>query len=257
MNRRQSLRLIVLSGLFVGGSARADLTSDLLNQLGGIANGNGGAAPSPRAPSAGVSGLSQGEMDRGIKEALSKGVQVAIRQLGRRGGFLDDAQVRIPLPGYLQQVEGILRSLGQAQLANEFVATMNHAAERAVPQAASVFARAIRQMTLQDAEGIVTGPDDAATSYFRRTSSGELTRRFLPIVREATSKTGVTVAYKEMMAQAGPMAQMLVGNTDLDGYITQKALDGLFLKIGDEEKAIRTHPYARTTDLLKKVFGGR
>lgn len=254
MNRRQSLRLIIAGSLFASSAAKADFASDLLKQFGGLVNGNGNSSTS----SAGSSGLSQAEMAQGIKEALSKGVRTAINQLGKPGGFLDDAKVRIPLPGFLQKIDDVLRSLHQEKLADEFIATMNHAAEKAVPQAAEVFASAIKQMTFKDVEGIVKGPDDAATAYFRRTSSAELTRRFRPIVEQATNKAGVTVAYKQMMGQAGPMAQMLVGNnTDLDGYITGKALDGLFLKVADEEKAIRAHPYARTTDLLKKVFGSK
>jgi len=253
MNRRQALGLIILGSFTASGSARAGFASDLLNKL-GSGMGSGGSGTSSSA----ASGLTQGEMSQGIKEALSKGVKTAIKQLGKPGGFLDDAKVRIPLPGYLQNVESVLRSLHQEKLADEFVATMNHAAEKAVPQAVDVFSNSIKHMTLKDVQGIVNGPDDAATEYFRRTSSAELTKRFRPIVEQATNKAGVTVAYKRMMGQAGPMARMLVGdNTDLDGYITGKALDGLFLKIADEEKAIRTQPYARTTDLLKKVFGSR
>lgn len=236
-------------------AAQADFQGGLLKQFGNLLNGSGSS--SGTTSTSPVAGLSQAEMAKGVKEALSKGVKTAINQLGRRNGFLGDPQVKIPLPGSLGQIEGVLRSLHQDQLADEFVATMNHAAEEAVPQAADVFAAAVKKMSLQDVEGIIQGPDDAATQYFRRTSGAELAKRFRPIVAEATDKAGVTLAYKRMMAQVGPMAQMLVGDTDLDGYITQKALDGLFLKIAAEEKAIRTEPVARTTDLLKKVFGGR
>lgn len=251
MNRRQAIGLIVVGGLLANRSAQADFASDMLKRLEGL--GSGGA---PQSPSV-ASGLTQGEMDQGIREALSKGVEVAVRQLGQEGGYLKDPQVRIPLPGYLQKVEGMLRTLGQAGLADEFVGTMNHAAEQAVPEATDVFLGAIKRMSLDDVRGIVEGPNDAATAYLRRSSSDELATRFRPIVEAATDRAGVTVAYKQMMDRAGPMGQMLAGDTDLDGYITDKALDGLFLKVAEQERLIRTEPYARSTDLLKKVFGGR
>jgi len=132
---------------------------------------------------------------------------------------------------------------------------MTHAAEQAVPLAANVFAGAITNMTVTDAKAILTGPDDAATQYFRKTSEARLREKFLPIVRDATAKTGVTAAYKNLIQQAGPMAAFLGADAgDLDGYITQKALDGLFQMIAVEEKNIRQNPVARTTDLLKRVF---
>ncbi|WP_372590771.1 DUF4197 domain-containing protein [Guyparkeria sp.] len=251
MERRRALGLIVAGGLLVSRPARADFAGDLLKRLDGL----GGGDASRTQPS--TSGLSQGEMDQGIRDALAKGVQVAVQQLGQRGGFLNDPQVRIPLPGNLQKVEGVLRSLRQDALADEFVQTMNHAAEQAVPEATDVFLGAIRGMSVEDASGIVTGPNDAATQYLRRSSTDELTNRFRPIVESATDRAGVTVAYKQMMDRAGPMAQMIAGETDLDGYITDKALDGLFLKIAEQERLIRADPAARTTDLLKKVFGNR
>lgn len=254
--------LALCGALVASPVAQADFAADLLNQLGGMAstpNSESKPAPVPRSESGAspaLSGLSRGEMDQGLKAALSKGVQTAIRQLGRNGGFLNDPSVRIPMPGALGQVEGLLRSLHQERLADEFVDTMNHAAERAVPQAAAVFSDAIKQMSVHDVEGILRGPDDAATEYFRRTSGAALMQRFRPIVTSATNKAGVTSTYKNMMDQAGPMARMVGGDTDLDTYITQETLNGLFIKIAEEEKAIRTNPVARSTDLLKKVFGG-
>lgn len=257
-----ALGLLLTSLLLCAPAAHADFGSDLIKQLGTLGSGaltesqHATTANAP-APTSGMAqgNLSQSEIERGLKEALSKGVRTAINQLGQKNGFLDDASVKIPMPGVLGQVEGLLRSAHQEALADEFVATMNHAAEKAVPVAASVFANAIQKMTMQDVRGILNGPDDAATQYFRRTSDAELIQRFRPIVAAETQKAGVTSAYKNMMNQAGPLAQMLGGGTDLDGYITEKALDGLFLKVAEEEKAIRTNPVARSTELLKKVFG--
>lgn len=254
----KSSLLLVASLLFCAPAAYADFGSDLINQLGTL--GNSALTESQqKAPTVASnhaqSNLSQTEIERGLKEALSKGVRGAINQLGQKNGFLDDTSVRIPMPGVLGQVEDILRRAHQEALADEFVDTMNHAAEKAVPVAATVFSNAIKNMTMQDVRGILNGPDDAATQYFRRTSDAELIKRFRPIVAAETQKAGVTAAYKNMMNQAGPLAQMLGGGTDLDGYITEKALDGLFLKVAEEEKAIRTNPMARSTELLKKVFG--
>lgn len=200
--------------------------------------------------------LNDEEVAKGLKEALSKGTRQAIASLGREGGFLNNLDVRIPMPGELQKVEKLLRKLGQDKYADQFVATMNHAAEKAVPEAADLFADAISQMTLADAKAILKGPDDAATRYFRKTSEARLKERFLPIVKAATDQAGVTSAYKTLMQRAGPTARLLgVGKTDLDAYVGDKAVDGLFRMIAAEEKRIRQDPVARTTDLLKKVFG--
>jgi hypothetical protein len=153
-------------------------------------------------------------------------------------------------------VESALRAVGQNQLADEFVATMNHAAEQAVPVAANVFAGAITNLTVDDAKSILTGPNDAATQYFRKTSGTQLHAQFLPIVQQATAKTGVTAAYKNLLQKAGPVASLLGKDAgDLDGYVTTKALDGLFKMVAAEEQKIRANPVARTTDLLQKVFG--
>lgn len=200
--------------------------------------------------------LTQDEIAKGLKEALSKGVQQAVSQLGKEDGFLKNLDVKIPMPQSLQTVEKTLRTLKQDKFADEFIATMNHAAERAVPEAAAIFADSISKMTVEDAKNILHGPDDAATQYFRKTGEAQLKERFLPIVKKATESTGVTASYKNLLQQAGPMAQFLGKDAgDLDGYVTQKSLDGLFKMVAAEEKRIRENPVARSTDLLKKVFG--
>lgn len=200
--------------------------------------------------------LSDEEMVSALKEALTKGTQQAVANLGKDGGFLNNLDVKIPLPDELAKVEKLLRKLGQDKYADQFVATMNQAAEKAVPEAASLFADSISQMSLADAKSILKGPDDAATQYFRKTSEAKLKERFLPIVKNATDQAGVTAAYKKLMTKAGPAAQFLgAGATDLDGYVEGKAVDGLFKMIAAEEKNIRANPVARSTELLKKVFG--
>lgn len=206
-----------------------------------------------------VVGLTREQMVAGLKEALNHGVDHAVSDLGREGGFLSNIEVRIPIPESLAPVERTLRTLGQGPLVDEFQATINRAAEHAVPEAVEVLVDSVRQMRLADAARILHGPDTAATEYFRRTSETNLFERFLPIVREATAQTGVTAAYKRMMERVdvGGLGQIVFGQeaADLDAYITHKALDGLFLKIAEQEKLIRENPAARTTELLRKVFG--
>ena len=215
----------------------------------------------------GLAALSQSQMAGGLKEALGKGLQHAVATLGKDGGFLTNATVKIPMPQKLQTVEKTLRAFKQEKLADEFIATMNHAAEQAVPQAASVFGDAVKQMSIDDAKTILTGTNDAATQFFRRTTQTNLYARFLPIVQKATAQTGVTSAYKNMMAKVSGSSALggtlsgLAGNylgadaLDVDAYVTNQTLDGLFKMVAAEEKLIRENPVARTTDLMKQVFG--
>jgi hypothetical protein len=222
-----------------------------------------GKSKSTNPPAAsGISGaLTQDQMVGGLKEALGKGVQQSVASLGKQDGFLKDAGVQIPMPESLQKVEKALRALRQDKLADEFVTTMNRAAEQAVPEAAAVLGDSVKQMSITDAKTILMGTNNAATQYFRRTSETNLYARFLPIVKTATEKAGVTGAYKRMTDKAGGglggLGGSLLGKDapDLDSYVTRKTLDGLFLKIAEQEKQIRENPAARTTDLLQKVFG--
>ena len=198
----------------------------------------------------------QDDYSRGLREALLNGTFSAIKTLGREGGFLKNLRVRIPMPKPLQPVEKTLRLIGQGRVADDFIAAMNHAAEKAVPVAADVFKDSVRQMTFQDAVNIVRGPDDAATQFFRRTSEKRLIEKFLPIVRSFTEQVGVTAQYKAMMEQYGSIARLAGRDAvDIDEYVTEKALDGLFLLIADEEKRIRRDPVARTSEILQRIFG--
>jgi len=207
----------------------------------------------------GVTSLTQGEMYDGLKQALSKGVQQAVANLGHDGGYLNNLDVKIPMPDSLKRVQQAAHAVGQDKVVDDFIATMNHAAEQAVPEAAGIFGDAITKMNVDDAKAILTGPDDAATQYFRKTSNAQLTEKMLPIVKQATAKTGVTAAYKQLMQYGGSFTQFMgqKNSVDLDGYVTGKALDGLFKMVAAEEKNIRQNPVARSTDLLKKVFGAK
>jgi hypothetical protein len=240
---RIKISLLGLCWLLAGCST----TSEWLDRIGGM----GGTES--------ITALTQDQIVRGLKEALNLGVDHAVTSLGHEGGFLANAQVRIPTPEKLRPVEQTLQRVGQNQLVEDFHAAINHAAEKAVPEATQVLVGAIRQLTLSDAERILRGRDTEATDFFKHTSQADLLDRFLPIVKEATAQTGVTAAYKRMTGYAGVggLTEVLLGREagDLDGYITQKALDGLFLKIGEQEKLIRENPAARTTEILRKVFG--
>jgi len=240
---RRNAFVLIVGGLLTGCAS----TTDWLDRVGGGGIGGTGI------------GLTQEEIVAGLKQALDIGTQHAVNTLGQTGGFLNNVQVRIPLPEKFRTVERTLRTLGQDQLVNEFQSAMNGAAEQAVPQALEVLASSIRQMRLADAKQILRGPDTAATDYFRRTTETNLYQRFLPIVKRATATVGVTAAYKRMMDRVslGGFGDAILGPeaVDIDSYITTKALDGLFLKIAEQEKLIRENPAARTTELLQKVFG--
>lgn len=218
------------------------------------------------------SNLPDSDIAAGLKEALAKGTTNAINSLGRDGGFWNNSKVRIPLPGKLEQAGKLARQMGQGARVDAFELSMNRAAEKAVPQVAQIFGDAIRKMTLSDARGILTGGDHAATDFFRRVAGDALTARIHPIVAKATDSVGVTQKYKSFTAGGGGGAlggalgslgslggksNKGGGPLDLDDYVTTKTLDGLFTEIGGQEQSIRTNPAARSTDLLKKVFGGR
>ena len=204
-------------------------------------------------------------MARGLKEALGKGVEHAIAALGHDGGFLANLDVKILMPQKLHTVENGLRLAGQGQMVDDFVGSMNRAAEKAVPTAAAVFGGSIKQMSIADAKAILSGPDDAATQYFRRTTQTNLHAQFYPLVQKATDEVGVTARYKEMMGKFtaadslgglfGAKSPVKLDVADIDTYVTDKAMDGLFKMVAAEEKNIRANPLARTSDLLQKVFG--
>jgi len=203
-----------------------------------------------------ASSLSTDEIVRGLKEALNLGAEKAIELLGRSGGYLDDPQVQIPLPDTVDTIAKGLRAAGQGELVDQFTRSMNRAAEQAVPETAKIFSQSIREMSLQDARGILQGSDSAATDYFREHSSDQLRAAILPIVTQATAKNGVTARYKALTGQAGFLGSFIDKDSlDLDRYVTDHALDGLFLKLAEQERLIREDPLARSSDLLKTVFG--
>lgn len=199
--------------------------------------------------------VSTGDASAGVKEALSKGADYAVSSLGRNGGFLGNDKVKIPLPGYLQKAESALRMFGLGKQADQLVETMNHAAENAVAVAKPVLVDSIKKMSIQDAKGILTGGDDSVTQYFKRTSSEQLTARFMPIVKKETGKLQLAEQYNQFAGKAAGAGLIDKKDADIDSYVTQKAMDGLFLMIAEEEKKLRANPLGAGSDLLKKVFG--
>ncbi len=204
---------------------------------------------------AGLDSLSNSEVAGGLKEALSNGSIAAVAKLGQTDGFLKNQKVKIPLPSPLNKVEGAMRTFGMGKQADELIVAMNRAAEAAVPEAKTLLLDSVKHMTLQDAKGILTGGDDAATQYFKRTTKDPLSVKFLPIVKQATDKVGLAQTYNNYAGQA---AQFGVGDkkkANIENYVTDKALDGLYTMIGDEERAIRQDPLGQGGKLISKVFG--
>ncbi len=256
---KRFISFCVVAALLSLNVARAQ---SVLDQL-GLSKITGGKTLDSSVP------LSQDQMVGALKDALANGVKSAVGELGRTNGFFTNATLRIPMPDKLQKVEKTLRTLHQEKMADEFVLTMNRAAEQAVPVAVDVFADAVKQMSIADAKSILTGPTNAATLYFRKTTSTNLTVRFLPIVKKATDAAHVTKAYKAMMNKSEQLTSSdafggflksgseYLNNkaVDVDGYVTDKALDSLFKLVAVEEAKIRSSPAARTTELLQTVFG--
>jgi hypothetical protein len=205
-----------------------------------------------------LASLSTEQLQGGIKQALEQGFRSAVAMLGQTNGFLKNLNVRIPFPPQLKTIEQGLRKIGQEKLVDDFEVTLNRAAEKAVPAATSALVETLNDLSIQDATKLLTSKSQTAvTEYFKEHATKELFAQFLPIVQEATSAAGATSAYKQVMDSA-PLARfsfLSKKNLDLDRYVTTKALDGLFLMIGEEEKRIRENPQARTTELLQKVFG--
>ena len=207
------------------------------------------------------SSLSQTDASGGVKEALAKGVEQAISQLGKPDGFFRDQAVKILVPKKLRKVTDLAKKLGYQKQVDSFELAMNRGAEQAVPAASGILGDAVRAMSVKDALSLVRGGNSAATDYFRQSSEQKLYDAFLPLVAKQTANTGVSQKYKALTGSVGsnPLGATLLGgknkSADLDGYVTNKAIDGLFQVIATKEAEIRSNPAAQTTSLLRKVFG--
>ncbi len=204
---------------------------------------------------AGLASLSNQDAGSGLKDALAQGSAAAVGKLGVENGFLNNDKVKIPLPDALKRVESGLRLMGMQRQADELVVAMNHAAEQAVPEAKPLLIAAIKNMSWQDAKGILTGGETAATDYFRRTTSDQLTAKFLPIVTKATSNVGLAEKYNNIAGQGARLGLVDAKQAKIENYVTQKTLDGLFVMIAEQEKAIRKDPFGAATGMARTVFG--
>jgi hypothetical protein len=190
----------------------------------------------------------------GLKDALQQGAANALAKLGRENGYFDNQKVKIPLPPTLKKAEGMLRAVGMKKQAEELVLSMNRAAEAAVPEARSLLVDAVKGMSVQDAASILRGGEDAATQYFRKSTEEPLRGKFLPIVTRATEKIGLANQYNQFASKAAKLRLMNEKDANVQGYVTQKALDGLFLMMAEDEKSIRQNPIKATTEIAKRIF---
>jgi len=204
---------------------------------------------------AGLADISNRDAINGLKEALIRGSHSAVERLGVENGFFGNDRVKIPLPPSLRRMEAVMRSIGMDRHADELVLRMNRAAEAAVPEARSLLVDAAKRMSVQDAKGILTGGEDAATQYFKRTTSEPLAKRFQPIVKKAMKKVKLAEKYNEIAASGAKFGLVKEEDAQLEDYVTRKALDGLFLTIAEEEKKIRRDPAGAASAILRKVFG--
>ena len=207
------------------------------------------------ASAAGLDAISVKDASSGIKEALTKGAEYAVDSLGKQNGFLGNAQVKIPLPDSLKKAEKAMRMVGMGKQADELVETMNHAAETAVAGAKPILMDSIKKMTVTDAKDILTGGESGVTDYFKRTTTEPLTKKFTPIVQGATKKVKLGAAYEKFAGKAVKLGLIDEKDANLDNYVTQKALDGLYAMIAEKEKSFRANPVEAGSALLKKIFG--
>jgi uncharacterized protein DUF4197 len=204
---------------------------------------------------AGLEDISNAEAVRGLRQALNEGSVAAVARLGVENGYFGNPTVKIPLPPSLQRIERGLRAFGMKREADELVLAMNRAAEAAVPEAKQLLADAVKKMTVQDAKGILTGGDTAATDYFKRATERQLTQRFLPVVRRATDRVDLAQKYNTVAGQGVALGLIEEEEASIERYVTVKALDGLYYMIGEQEKAFRRDPVRASSDIVRKVFG--
>jgi ribosomal protein L22 len=229
----------------------ADFLGDALKKGLPQLPGSGGS-PTGRPTGA---GLDDGTIASGLKDALSVGTKNAVSVVSKLNGYFGNEAIKILLPDNVQKVAALAGKFGFQKQVDDFILSMNRAAEKAAPKAAAHFAAAIKEMTIEDARKILSGSDTSATEYFKSKTSSKLYDEFKPSISESMNQVGVAHAYNAMMGKVPAVPFAKPESVDLDHYVTTKALDGLFYTVGQEEKKIRTNPVARTTDLLKKVFG--
>lgn len=199
--------------------------------------------------------LSQTDASGGLKDALVQGAQVAVKQLGAPGGFSNNPDVRIELPGNLGKAAKTMKMMGMGAQVEQLETSMNKAAEAAVPQAQALLVDSVKKMTVQDAKSILAGPEDSATQYLNKTSREQIRAKFLPIVQQATAQVGLAKQYNSFAGQAASFGVIDAKSANIESYVTEQALNGLFEMIAEQEASIRENPAGAATSLAKKVFG--
>ncbi len=202
-----------------------------------------------------VSDLSNTDASNGLKAALIQGANKAVSNLGAVNGFFGNSQVKILLPESMQKAEKGMRMFGMGKQADELVLKMNRAAEAAVPEAKALLIDSVKKMTLADAKEILTGPQDAATQYFKKTTSLPMGEKFLPLVKSATEKVKLAQQYNKFAEMGNKYGLVKKEDANLEQYVTQRTLDGVYLMMAQEEAAIRKDPVGQASSLIKKVFG--
>lgn len=202
-----------------------------------------------------LAGISNKDASAGLKTALEKGALAAVALLGKTDGFFGNDKVRIPLPGYLNDVAGLLKNLGQGKRVDELTLSLNRAAEAAVPMGKTLLVNAVKNMSVEDAKKILTGGETSVTAFFADKTRAPLGITFLPIVTKATEKVGLLNKYNEFAGKAAGFGLVKKEDANIQQYVTGKSLDGLYLIIGEEEKKIRQNPVGTGSAILKKVFG--
>ncbi len=241
---------MVLLALFATHANALNL-SDLKDSI----KSSGNTTGSSTSNTTGVDSLTNTEASGGLKEALTQGVGKAVSTLGVTDGFFGNKEVKIPLPKSLKKIEKGMKLMGMGKQSDELVLKMNRAAEAAVPEAKALLVDSIKQMSLADAKAILTGPQDAATQYFKRTTSKQMSEKFLPIVTKATENVKLADSYNKYAEMGSKFGVVKKEDANINQYVTNKALDGLYLMIAKEEAAIRKDPLGQASSLLKKVFG--
>lgn len=221
----------------------------------GLLKGVVSPPPTTQPAATGVDALSSADINAALKEALTQGADAAVAQLGQANGFFGNPAMRIPLPSSMQKAEKALRMFGMGTQADELVLSMNRAAEAVVPEAKSLLVDAVKNMSLEDAKGILTGGPTSATDFFRKKTEATLTQRFGPIVKETTDKVGLAQQYNQFASLAAQFNLIDKKQANVAQYVTQQTLDRLYTLIGEKEAAIRANPLQAGSDLLKQVFG--
>jgi hypothetical protein len=209
----------------------------------------------PVSASAQLDKISNQDASSGLRAMLEKGAGAAVDLLARQDGFFGNPKVKIPLPESISKVDKLMHNLGMGKYSDQLVLTMNRAAESAMPEARTLLVDAVKKMSVQDAKGILTGGQDSATQYFKRTTSDQLRARFLPIVKKATEKVQLAEKYNQYAEKGVKLGLVRKDDANLDSYVTQKTLDGLFVMVAEQEKKIRDNPAQAASTIISKVFG--